>query len=249
MCNTLNFDKRIFGRLITTIENDEASLDDLKDKYDFLNFNNSSLVIGITGPPGVGKSTLLNHIIKEFRKTGKKVGVIAVDPSSVLTGGAFLGDRIRMQRNAVDPGVFIRSMATRGYLGGISAKTREIVDLFKSAGFDRIIIETVGVGQTEVEVVKVADLVIGVTSPAQGDEIQMMKAGIFEISDIVVLNKCDYKGSEIIYKDLVSTVSGISKLKNWEVPVIKMIAIDRDGIEYLMLNIDKFYKIYQKERK
>lgn len=152
--------------------------------------------MGITGPPGAGKSTLADRLIQKEREAGKRVAVVAVDPSSPFTGGSLLGDRLRMQTHATDPGVFIRSMASRGHLGGISTAAFDAVKIFDAAGYDTVIVETIGVGQTEIEIIELSDIVMLVLVPGMGDEIQAMKAGVMEIGDIFVINKSDRDGAE-----------------------------------------------------
>jgi len=159
-------------------------------------------VVGLTGPPGAGKSSLVDRLIASYRTQGKRVGVIAVDPSSAYSGGAILGDRVRMQRHATDPDVFIRSMATRGHLGGLSRTTNDAVDLLDAAGFDPVLVETVGVGQDEVDVVRTADVVTVVLVPGMGDDIQAIKAGILEIADLFVINKADLAGTDRLQSEL-----------------------------------------------
>jgi LAO/AO transport system kinase len=222
--------QRELAKLITQIENGSKDSDTIIKELELKPCN--TMVIGITGPPGVGKSTLLDQLIRKFRKEDKTVAVIAIDPTSFISGGALLGDRIRMQKNSVDPKVFIRSMATRGHLGGLNEKTGSVVSLLKHAGFDIIIVETVGVGQTEVEIIKIADTVVALTSPTHGDEIQMMKAGVYEIADIIVLNKCDYKGAERIFRDLSNMAHSFNRKR--EVLVIKMIAVEQNGVSELV---------------
>ena len=169
-------------------------------------YTGGARVVGVTGTPGAGKSTLIDAIIAIWRQMGLRVGVVAVDPTSPFTGGAILGDRVRMQRHATDPGVFIRSLATRGRLGGLSASTGEVVQVLDAMGYQRILVETVGVGQDEVEVVSLADLVVVVVSPGQGDEVQAHKAGVLEIADLLVVNKADQVGAERTARDLCLAV-------------------------------------------
>ncbi|RMH03489.1 MAG: methylmalonyl Co-A mutase-associated GTPase MeaB [Nitrospirae bacterium] len=178
-------------------------------------------VIGITGYPGVGKSTLVNQLIRLYRRQDKKVGVLAIDPSSSRTGGALLGDRIRMQEHATDPGVFIRSMATRGHHGGLAQRTQDVVQALPALGYDIIIIETVGVGQGEIDIVTVANVVVAVLAPGLGDDIQAMKAGLLEIAHIVVVNKKDLKGAD----------TALRYLKEWVPCVIPTQALTGEGVE------------------
>ena len=166
--------------------------------------------IGITGPPGAGKSTITNLVVREFRNAGHTVGIIAVDPTSPFTGGALLGDRVRMEAVSLDPGVFIRSMATRGSLGGLAASTREVADVLDGFGFDRVIIETVGVGQSELDVARTADTTVVVLVPESGDSIQTLKAGVMEIADIFVVNKSDRPGADRLRND-VELMLGLRK--------------------------------------
>ena len=196
----LNGDPRAVARLITQLEDGDpeafGALATLKAR------SGAAQVIGITGPPGSGKSTLTDKLIGEFRARGKRVGILAVDPSSPFSGGAILGDRLRMQGHATDSGVFIRSLASRGTLGGLSRATAFAVRVLEAAGFDIVIIETVGVGQSEIDIVKVADTVVLISVPGLGDDIQVIKAGIMEIGDIFVVNKSDRDGSDRVVREL-----------------------------------------------
>jgi len=194
-------------------------------------------VLGVTGSPGVGKSTLTNALVERFRSEGKTVGVVAVDPTSPFTGGAILGDRIRMQQHSTDEGVFIRSLATRGHFGGITASTRGVVTVMDAMGKDVILVETVGVGQDEVDIVRMADTTVIVTVPGLGDEVQAIKAGLLEVGDIYVVNKMDLEGAQITANQLKAMLA----LKNekcceggWNPPVVMTCAATRRGMEELM---------------
>jgi LAO/AO transport system kinase len=193
-------------------------------------------IIGITGAPGAGKSSLTDKMITNYRNDGKRVAVIAVDPTSPFSGGAILGDRIRMQRHYEDPGVFIRSLATRGHLGGITKSTRNIASVCDAAGYDIIIIETVGVGQDEVEIVEMTDTAVVVVVPGLGDDIQAIKAGILEIADIFVVNKADRPGADKAMNDLRAAMELDQNLHNaaWRPPIIRTIGITGEGIPELI---------------
>jgi LAO/AO transport system kinase len=196
-------------------------------------------VIGVTGPPGSGKSTLCDQIIQRWRAAGHRVGVIAVDPSSPFTGGAILGDRVRMVRHTLDPGVFIRSMAARGHLGGLAAAAREAIRLIDASGRDRCLLETVGVGQSELEVMETADTTVVVTTPSSGDAVQIIKAGILEIADIFVVNKADLPGASKVVRDLRELVRHNKVRTDWAPPVITTSAESGDGIDDLVEAIDR----------
>jgi LAO/AO transport system kinase len=196
------------------------------------------LIIGITGSPGAGKSSLVDKLAAFYRKRGERVGIIAVDPSSPFSGGAILGDRIRMQTLTLDRGVFIRSMATRGNLGGLARSTIEAAAILDAAGFEKIIIETVGVGQDEIEIAKTADVCVVVLVPGMGDDVQTMKAGIMEIGDVLVINKADRDGVLRTEKELESLLSFGTRTDQWEPPIVKTVAIESKGIEELAAAIE-----------
>jgi LAO/AO transport system kinase len=198
------------------------------------------LVIGITGAPGAGKSSLVDKLAMFYRKAGERVGIVAVDPSSPFSGGAILGDRIRMQTLGLDEGVFIRSMATRGNLGGLARATVDAVAILDAAGYSKIIVETVGVGQDEVEIVKAADVSVVVLVPGMGDDIQAIKAGIMEIGDVFVINKADRDGVYATEKELESLLSLASRDDQWDPPIVKTIATENSGISDLANAIARF---------
>src|SRR5437016_2486240 len=197
-----------------------------------------ALVVGITGAPGAGKSSLVDKLAAFYRAQGERVGIIAVDPSSPFSGGAILGDRIRMQTLALDKGVFIRSMATRGNLGGLARASVEAVAILDAAGYDKIIVETVGVGQDEIEIAKTADVCVVVLVPGMGDDVQTMKAGIMEIGDVLVINKADRDGVLRTEKELEALLSFGTRTDQWEPPIVKTVAIESKGIEELAAAIE-----------
>lgn len=199
-------------------------------------------IIGITGAPGAGKSTITDQLITRFRAEGKTVGVVAIDPTSPFSGGAILGDRIRMASHSTDEGVFIRSVGTRGHLGGLSVSTMDIVAVLDAMGKDVIIIETVGVGQDEVEIAMVADSCIVVTVPGLGDDIQAIKAGIFEIADIFIVNKADREGAERTARDLQMMLEMMPRKDGWGVPVVKTEAFSGKGMDEVVSIIRKSKK-------
>ncbi|AFK21802.1 methylmalonyl Co-A mutase-associated GTPase MeaB [Pyrococcus sp. ST04] len=233
-------DRKAVARLITLVENDEEKAREIVKKIYPLTGN--AYIVGITGPPGAGKSSLLDKLIKEARKEGLVVGVIAIDPTSPFTGGALLGDRIRMQRHATDPGVFIRSMATRGSLGGLAKATNDAIKVLDAYGCDVIFVETVGVGQVEVDIVKTADTVVLVTVPGLGDDVQAIKAGLMEIADIFVLNKADKEGADATYFELTLTLD-LERDKweklGWRPPIVETVATTGKGIKELWNEIKR----------
>ena len=235
MTSDLIMDFRTLAKLISKIENNRAGFED--DLMSLYKENSETVTIGITGPPGAGKSSLTDRIIKEYRNLGKTVGVVAVDPSSPFSGGAILGDRIRMSDHASDPGVFIRSMGSRGSLGGLAPATIDVLNLMKSVGFDVLIVETVGVGQSEIDVMSIADTVLLVLVPGLGDDIQALKAGIMEIADIFVVNKADKDGKEKLIAE-ISMIINLNKHRFlWVPPLVETIATENQGIGRLMDSI------------
>ena len=223
-------DTRSLARAISLVENEQQGYDELLRS---LSFDQSPKIIGVTGPPGAGKSTLVDALIDELTKDKKRVAVLCIDPSSPFNLGALLGDRIRMSQWYTHRDVFIRSLATRGSMGGLSPKIIEITDLVKSAGFDHIIIETVGVGQSEIEIAGLADITIVVVVPESGDEVQTMKAGLMEIADIFVINKSDRPDADLFEKNLKLRLAPSFTKDARAVPVIKTIATEKKGIHEL----------------
>jgi LAO/AO transport system kinase len=199
-----------------------------------------ALIVGITGAPGAGKSTLVDKLAVMYRKRGQRVGIVAVDPSSPFSGGAILGDRIRMQTLSLDKGIFIRSMATRGSLGGLARATVDAVAILDAAGYAKVVVETVGVGQDEVEIVKTADVCVVVLVPGMGDDIQTMKAGIMEIGDIFVINKADREGVLRTSKELEALLALSTREDGWQPPIVKTVATEAKGVEDLVLAVDRY---------
>jgi len=229
-------DKRSIARLLSAVENDEPSAPAvLKALYPR---TGQAYVVGITGPPGGGKSTLVNRLAGLYRETKMRVAIVAVDPSSPFTGGAILGDRIRMQERSLDDGIFIRSMASRGHAGGLARATARLVNVLDALGNGVVIVETVGVGQEEVDVVSVADTVCLVTVPGLGDDIQAIKAGVLEIADVLVVNKADRPGADETVRDLAQMLS-LAKDPSWKPPIVRTAARSGEGIEQLVDAIAK----------
>ena len=226
-------DKKALARAITIVENEMESSEEILTS---LKFQKQIPLIGITGPPGAGKSTLINSLVKDLSLEGKTIGIIAIDPTSPFNYGSLLGDRVRMAEHFTNENVYIRSVATRGSLGGLSAKIIEITDVMRVFPFDIIIVETVGVGQSEVEIAGLADITIVVFVPESGDEVQTLKSGIMEIADIFVINKADREGAALFEKNLSALVHSGSKP---EIPVIKAVATKSEGIPELISAISR----------
>jgi LAO/AO transport system kinase len=203
-------------------------------------------LIGLTGSPGAGKSTLVDQIAREYRKQGKTIGIIAVDPTSPFSGGAILGDRIRMLSHYADPGIYIRSMATRGSLGGLASTTADVATVLDASGRDLVMIETVGVGQDEVDIVTLADVTVVILVPGMGDDVQTIKAGIMEIADIFVINKSDRDGAERVERETRAMQSLAVRQDNWTPPIVKTIASEGTGIPNVVESIEK-YREYLKQ--
>ena len=225
---------RALGRAISWMENGHPGARDLMARlWPHLG---RAAVIGITGSPGAGKSTLTDQLARALRAEGQKVGILAVDPTSPFSGGAILGDRIRMQRIAADPGIFIRSMATRGALGGLARATQDAIDLLDAAGFDTVIVETVGVGQDEVDVVSCVQTCCVVLVPGMGDEIQAIKAGIMEVADLFVINKADREGADQVERE-VEAMKSLAMARGWDPPVLRTVAQRGEGVAELLAQV------------
>lgn len=231
-------DRRAIARGISAVENREPVAAALLKRL----FPNSgrTYVVGVTGSPGTGKSTLVEKLAGEYRASGWRVGIVAVDPTSPFSGGAILGDRIRMQRLSTDKGVYIRSMATRGQLGGLAPATHDVVSVLGAAGCDVVVIETVGVGQDEVEIARLADVTVLVLMPGMGDEIQAFKAGVMEIADVFVINKADRPGADRVEQDLHVLLSHSPHDEGWSPPVLRAIATTGEGVPQLRQALDQF---------
>lgn len=242
----LSGDRRSIAKAITIIENNEPQAKEIVAAI--YPHTGKAHVIGLTGPGGSGKSTLIGKIVREYRRMGKKVGVVAVDPTSPFTGGAFLGDRIRMQELSTDPEVFIRSMATRNYSGGIARATSDAVKVLDAAGKDVVIVETVGAGQSEVEIVKVAQTIVVIHAPGLGDEIQAIKAGLMEIADIFVVNKADRENADKTVIDIQAMLQLNNKEKAWRIPILKTVALTGEGVPELIEKLEEHRKFLEREK-
>ena len=225
-------DKRALARLLTVVENEEpGAADAIRELYPQ---TGRARVIGVTGPPGGGKSTLVNRLAGAYREKGERVAVVAVDPSSPFSGGALLGDRIRMQERSLDEGLFIRSMASRGHAGGLARTTSRVVNVLDAIGYGVVLVETVGVGQEEVEVIRVVDSVALVTVPGLGDDIQAIKAGVLEIADVLVVNKADRPGADETARDLAQMLT-LGKLRTeWKPPIVRTVAATGENVPQLV---------------
>jgi LAO/AO transport system kinase len=229
---------RALSRAISTVEDrTRESTELLKALFPY---SGKALLIGLTGAPGAGKSTLVDQVAREYRKQGKTIGIVAVDPTSPFSGGAILGDRIRMQSHHADTGIYIRSMATRGSLGGLASTTADVATVLDASGRDLVMIETVGVGQDEVDIVRLADVTVVVLVPGMGDDVQTIKAGIMEIADIFVVNKSDRDGAERVEREIRAMQSLAVRSDNWTPPIVKTIASEGTGITELLKAIEKY---------
>jgi LAO/AO transport system kinase len=238
-------DSRALARAISMVENHEpGSTDVLKALFPH---TAKSRIIGLTGAPGSGKSTLVDQLAKHYRKHKQTVGIIAVDPTSPYTGGAILGDRIRMQDHFADSGIYIRSMATRGSLGGLARATADVAAVLAASGRDLIMIETVGVGQDEVDIVRLADITIVILVPGMGDDVQTIKAGIMEIADIFVINKSDREGAERVEREIRALQSLAARSDRWTPPVVKTVASEGKGTAELATAIAQYEAYLKKE--
>ena len=231
-------DPRAVARAISKVE--DSSDDASALMKEVFPHSGKGLVIGITGAPGAGKSSLVDKLALLYRTQNERVGIVAVDPSSPFSGGAILGDRIRMQALGLDKGVFIRSMATRGNLGGLARATVDAVSILAAAGYEKVVVETVGVGQDEVEIVKAADVCVVVLVPGMGDDIQAIKAGIMEIADIFVINKADREGVYSTEKELEALLSLAHRADGWQPPIVKTVATENKGIADLAAAIERY---------
>ncbi len=238
-------DLRAIARAISKIENDAPDANEILKAL--FAHTGKGVTVGITGAPGAGKSSLVDKLALHYRAAGKSIGIIAVDPSSPFSGGALLGDRIRMQALTNDPGVYIRSMATRGNLGGLARATVDAVAVLDAAGYDRTLVETVGVGQDEVDIIKTADVSVVVLVPGMGDDIQAIKAGIMEIGDVFVINKAERDGVERTERELIALLEMAERPDGWNPPIVRTVATQNKGIDQFVEAIES-YAAFKKER-
>jgi GTPase len=238
-------DGRALARAISTVENRSPGWADLLKAL--FPYTGKSRIIGLTGAPGAGKSTLVDQLARHYRKENRTAGIIAVDPTSPYTGGAILGDRIRMQEHFSDPGIYIRSMATRGSLGGLAQTTADVATVLDASGREIILIETVGVGQDEVDIVRLADITVVILVPGMGDDVQTIKAGIMEIADIFVINKSDREGADRVEREIRALQSLAVRSDNWTPPIVKTVASEGVGVSELAAAIAEF-ETYMQEK-
>jgi LAO/AO transport system kinase len=240
-------DARALARAISTVENRASGWSDLLKAL--FPHTGRARVIGLTGAPGAGKSTLVDQLAKLYRKQDRTIGIIAVDPTSPYTGGAILGDRIRMQDHFADPGIYIRSMATRGSLGGLARTTADVATVLDASGRDVILVETVGVGQDEIDIVRLADITVVILVPGMGDDVQTIKAGIMEIADIFVINKSDREGAERVEREIRALQSLATRHDGWTPPIVKTVASEGKGVEELAAAVAEYESYLQKENR
>src|SRR5712672_425281 len=238
-------DSIALARAISAVENRTADSSPLLKTL--FPHSGKARVLGLTGPPGAGKSTLVDQLAKLYRKQDRTVGIVAVDPTSPYTGGAILGDRIRMQDHFADPGIYIRSMATRGSLGGLARTTADVTTLLDAAGRDVVLVETVGVGQDEVDIVRLAEITIVILVPGMGDDVQTIKAGIMEIADIFVINKSDHEGAERVEREIRGLQSLAIRSDGWTPPIVKTVASQGLGIEELAGAVSNYEAYLQRK--
>jgi LAO/AO transport system kinase len=238
-------DPRAVARAISTVEDRRPGSSELLKAL--FPYTGHARVLGLTGSPGAGKSTLVDQLAKHYRKQNQSVGIIAVDPTSPYSGGAILGDRIRMQDHFGDSGIYIRSMATRGSLGGLARATADVSTVLDASGRDLIMVETVGVGQDEVDIVRLADITVVILVPGMGDDVQTIKAGIMEIADIFVINKSDREGAERVEREIRAMQALAAREDNWTPPIIKTVASDGQGIAELAEAISEYESYLKKE--
>lgn len=238
-------DPRALARAITAIEN--GAPESLRLLKALFPDTGKARVIGITGAPGAGKSTLVDQLAREYRKQERTVGIVAVDPTSPYSGGAILGDRIRMLSHHADPGIFIRSMATRGFLGGLARATTDVATLLDASGKQVILIETVGVGQDEVDIVRLADITVLILVPGMGDDVQTIKAGIMEIADVFVINKSDREGADRVEREIRAMQSLAARKDRWTPPIVRTVATEAKGLSELTAAIAGYEQYLQKQ--